>query len=367
MRTNSSGRAGQLFPRALRRGAVGGLPVLLATLLLAPVASASEPYPPRFILPALQQPQARPGFGPAINFYGSQDFYLAWTGSATNKVFYSAYGSNCKQVSLTSCWAPQATVNGPWGHALASGAPALTSYGGEMYAFWPGLSTKKVFYSAYNGSSWSAEATLSGSWGTATTDLPVALTVYNGDVYAAWAPLGGPGDISYSFFNGSSWSSSATVPSLPSKRLGFPALVVYQSDLYLFWVAQGGGTGYATYNGSVWSSPTSITGAWGSAAPVTGLGVAVCDGDLFAAWGNGVSTAEQSIRYSDFDGSSWTKPVVVAGTRTVLGTPVLGASGDTLYLSWGKYLISKTGATLGSAVLVTDAENVGSPPPPPPQ
>jgi hypothetical protein len=82
---------------------------------------------------------------------------------------------------------------------------------------------------------------------------------------------------------------------------------------------------------------------------------------------NGFSTAEQSIRYSDFDGSTWTKPVLVAGTRAVLGVPVLGVSGDTMYLAWGKYLITGSGTTLGSAVLVTDAENVGLPPPPPPQ
>ena len=294
MRSNSSQRAGQFFGRSLIRAAAVGLPLLVMTLLLAPVASASGPYPPRFILPALRQPQARPGFGPAIAFYGSQRFYLAWTGSATSKVFYSAYGSNCKHFSLTPCWAPQATVSGPWGHALASGSPALVDYGSDLYAFWPDLATKKVFYSAYNGSSWGAEATVSGSWGTATTDLPVALAVYNGDLYAAWGTLG---KISYSFFNGSSWSPSTTIPSLPSKRLGFAALVVYQSELYLFWVAQGGGTGYSIYNGSVWTSATSITGTWGSAVSVTGLAVAACDGDLFAAWVNGFSTAEQSIRY----------------------------------------------------------------------
>ena len=190
MRTNSSGRAGQFFGRSLMRAAAVGLPFLLLTLPLAPVASASGPYPPRFILPALRQPQARPGFGPAIAFYSSQRFYLAWTGSATSKVFYSAYGSNCKHFSLTPCWAPQATVSGPWGHALASESPALVDYGSDLYAFWPGLATRKVFYSAYNGSSWGAEATVSGSWGTATTDLPVALAVYNGKLYAAWAPRG---------------------------------------------------------------------------------------------------------------------------------------------------------------------------------
>jgi hypothetical protein len=202
---------------------------------------------------------------------------------------------------------------------------------------------------------------------TPTTGSPVALAVFNGDLYAAWAPSGTSGEISYSFFNGSSWSSSATVPALPSKRLEFPGLVAYQSDLYLFWVAQGGGTGYSTYNGSVWTSAATITGTWGSAVSVTGLAVAVCNGDLFAAWVNGFSTAEQSIRYSDFDGSAWTKPVLVPGTRAVLGTPALGASGDTMYLAWGKYLINKSGTTVGSAVLVTDAENVGLPPPAPPQ
>ncbi len=367
MRTNSSGRTAQFFGRSWVRAAAVGLPLLVVTLLLAPVAVASGPYPPQFILPALRQPQAKPGFGPAIAFYGSQRFYLAWTGSASSKVFYSAYGSNCKHFSLTPCWTSQATVSGPWGHALASESPALVDYGTDLYAFWPGLATKKVLYSAYNGSSWSAEATVSGSWGTATTDLPVALAVYNGELYAAWAPSGTLGEISYSFFNGSSWSSSATVPSLPSKRLGFPALVVYQSELYLFWVAQGGGTGYSTYNGTAWTSATSITGTWGSAVSVTGLAVAACDGDLFAAWVNGYSTAEQSVRYADFDGSTWTKPVLVPGTRAVLGAPVLGASGDTMYLAWGKYLINGSGTTLGTAVLVTDAENVGLPPPPPPR
>jgi hypothetical protein len=127
MRTNSSGRASRLFRRSAVRAAALALPLLVVTLLLAPVASASAPYPPRFILPALRQPQARPGFGPALAFYGSQRFYLAWTGSATNKVFLSAYGSNCKHFSLAPCWAPQATVSGPWGSAVASESPALVN------------------------------------------------------------------------------------------------------------------------------------------------------------------------------------------------------------------------------------------------
>ena len=208
---------------------------------------------------------------------------------------------------------------------------------------------------------------MSGSWGIATTDLPVALAVYNGDLYATWAPSGTLGEDELFVLNGSSGLPSATVPSLPSKRLELPALVVYQSELYLFWVAQGGGTGYSTYNGSAWTSATSVSGTWGSTVPVTGLGVAACDGDLFAAWVNGFSTAEQSIRSADFDGTTWSKPVLVPGTKAVLGAPVLGASGDAMYLAWGKYLINEAGTTLGTAVLVTDAENVGLPPPPPPK
>ena len=357
-----SHRADWLFGRATRTAIAGGLAILLATIVLAQAAGSSTPYPPLFLIPALRQPQATPGSGPAIGFYGSQRFYLAWTGAATNKVFYSALGNNCKHFSLVPCWMRQANVNGSWGKALASDSPALVDYSGAMYAFWPGLATKKVFYSAYNGTSWAPEATVNGSWGTAATEWPVALAVYNGDLYAAWVPWGASSTISYSYFNGSSWSSSAAVPSLPSKRLGSPALVVYDGDLYLFWVAQGAATGYSTYNGSVWSSPASVGGDWGKAVAITGLGLAVCDDDLFAAWVNGPSSAAQNIRYSDFDGSTWTKPVVVGGTKAVLGTPVLGASGETLYLAWAKYLFDKQGNEEGTRALVTYAENVGLPP-----
>ena len=122
------------------------------------------------------------------------------------------------------------------------------------------------------------------------------------------------------------------------RRLGSPALVVYQGNLYLFWVAAGGVIGYSTYNGSVWSSSTSVAGTWGRAQAITGLGVVVCDGDLFAAWANGFSSATTTIRYSDFDGSTWTKPVLVPGTKAVFGTPALVASGDTLYPALGKIL-----------------------------
>lgn len=360
MRTTPDNRS----DRMAQKSVAAGLVVLLAALVLVPAASASAPYPPIW-LPALRQPQATPGSGPAISFYGSQEFYLAWPGERTSMVYYSAYGHNCAHPSLTPCWTPQAHVSGRWGKALGDTAPALVDYDGDMYAFWPGLTTNKVFYSAYDGTGWSAEATLSGAWGTATTEETVAVAVYNGDLYAAWAPCCASSSVSYSYFNGSSWSASEAVPSLPSVRSVAPALVVYQGDLYLFWVAGGGVTGYSTYNGSAWSSPSSVAGAWGKAfATSDGMGLAVCDGDLFAAWVNGPSSATQDIRYSDFDGSTWTKPVVVPGTKAVLGVPVLGASGGTLYLAWAKYLFDKLGNLVGTRALVSYAENVGSAPPP---
>jgi len=347
-----------------RRRLGSGLAVLLAALALAPAAWASTPYPPSF-LPPLRQPQATPGDGVGIAVYGTQFFYVAWDGFRTNKVFYSAYGENCGHPKLTPCWTPQATVSGPWGQALTQNVPTLVDFNGDMYAFWAGSTTKKVFYSAYNGTTWSAQAALSGPWGTATTDATVALAVYNGDLYAAWAPCCASTSISYSYFNGSSWSSSETVPSLPSLRFVWPELVVYQSDLYLFWTGVPGGAGYSTYNGSTWSSPSPVAGSWGKAVFTTpGMGLAVCDGDLFAAWVNGASTAAQDIRYSDFDGTTWSKPVVVKGTRAALGAPVLATAHDYLYLAWGKYVFDKLGNLVRTRLLATYAENVGSPTPP---
>ncbi len=342
----------------------GGLAVLMATLVMAQAVWASTPYPPQFVVPALRQPQALTQFWPSIGFYGSQRFYLAWSGAQTNKIFYSAYGttygSNCSHFSLTACWTPQARVHGPWGTARAFGPPALVDYAGDMYALWAGAETQRLFYSAYNGTTWSAQEPVKGPWGRAVTPDPVAAVVYNGDLWVAWqASSTSSSPISYSYFNGSSWSAPASVPYLPAAENVVPAaLVVYQGDLYLFSAPNRGSEEYSIYNGSVWSSPVAVAG-------MSGAGAAVCDGDLFAGWvkDNGPGLG-QEIVYSDFDGSTWTEPVVVPGTKeAVYETVALGCSGDTLYLAWGNYLRSGT----SNGALVTFAENVGSPPPPPPK
>ena len=68
MRTNSSGRAGQFFGRPLIRAAAVGLSLLARDVVAGPGCVGIGAIPPEFILPALRQPQARPGFGPAIAF-----------------------------------------------------------------------------------------------------------------------------------------------------------------------------------------------------------------------------------------------------------------------------------------------------------
>jgi hypothetical protein len=91
-------------------------------------------------------PQAGTNARPALAFLGNSSFgtlYLAWKGTNSDGVFYSADFDLPHSSLAPSTWTPQETVPG----ALTSFGPALATAGYDVFAGWHGKSTSDIWYS----------------------------------------------------------------------------------------------------------------------------------------------------------------------------------------------------------------------------
>jgi len=111
----------------------------------------------------------------------------------------------------------------------SAGTPALAAYNGDLYVSWSG-STSAIEYASFNGTSWTSPATLvSNNYG-----YPPSLAVVGRTLYDAWIDgTNGYGDVTYAAFNGASWSADAAIPlSLTCNGM---AIAGYGGALYAAW------------------------------------------------------------------------------------------------------------------------------------
>jgi hypothetical protein len=204
--------------------------------------------------------------------------------------------------------------------------PSAAVYNGELYVFWQGQAPPdNIWYSAFNGTSWTSQTELK-------TVEPfnssiAGLAVYNSDLYLSW--LTDSFTIDYSDFNGSTWSSAATVPSAQSKNFESSdvPLAVYNDDLYVSWESTTNYLMYSHFNGSSWSAPQSL-GPRSDAGPA----LATMGTQLFAAWNN---YSKLKVMYSTFNGTKWVAAKSIPGaTYTVQTGPALTPYDGSIYVAW---------------------------------
>jgi len=165
----------------------------------------------------------------------------------------------------------------------------LASYGGSLYLAWVGQSSPyHIWYSAFNGTSWTSQATIPGGEAAGYFPTGPALADFGGNLFASWATPVGTNEYSldYSEFDGISWFGPTNLPFGSDDVHSGPTLAVQGGDLYWAWQPFGSSTPtgieYADTNGISWSGSSDIPASVGVNA--YGPALAAYGGSLFAAW-----------------------------------------------------------------------------------
>ena len=116
-----------------------------------------------------------------------------------------------------------------------SGGPGLASHGGHLYDFWD--QNGAVTYSKFNGTTWSTPSTIVSS--SALGAPPPA--VRSKTLYVAWE--NNTNILHYRTSKGSTWTSAVVIPSTAE---GGPALAGYSTKLYAAWDGPPTGSGSFT-------------------------------------------------------------------------------------------------------------------------
>ncbi|MGO8875659.1 MAG: protease pro-enzyme activation domain-containing protein [Acidimicrobiales bacterium] len=214
--------------------------------------------------------------------------FVAWTDATTGKVEVS---------SLSHGKWSKAAVAGA-GKALSDNGPAITSFGGELFAAWKGHGSDSVWFSIDTGSSWGAQMKVPG----ASTASRPAITFFPNLSAAVIAWTTTSDKLQFEVYSLFGFGGVATIRGGSSAG---PALAVVGQSLYLGFRGQTSHNFYYTsdspnklYGGS-WSLARRVTGALTTYSPALAAGGPT----LYAAWTgqNAGKSSDAMLWYSEFD------------------------------------------------------------------
>lgn len=213
---------------------------------------------------------------------------VAWTDAKTGKVEVSSYGHGK--------WSKVAVAGA--GNALSDAGPAITSFGGELFAAWKGHGSNSVWFSIDTGSSWGAQMKVPG----ASTGSRPAITFFPDLAAAVIAWTTTSNKLQYDVYSLFGFGGVATIRGGSSAG---PALAVVGKSLYLGFRGETSHNFYYTsdspnklYGGS-WSSAQRVTNALTTYSPALAAGGPT----LYAAWTgqNAGKSSDAMLWYSEFD------------------------------------------------------------------
>jgi hypothetical protein len=153
------------------------------------------------------------------------------------------------------------------------------------------------------------------------------LAAYNSDLYLVWVGKSSPAKIWYSAFDGATWTTQKSIPGLSGGCC--TAVTAYDGNLYVFFINSSLDIADASFNGTTWTSPTTlVTTAFSDPA------VAVVNGLLYDVWTDAPATGGYGDQmYSAFNGATWTPAAAIPSSLSCNG---VGASAynSSLYVAW---------------------------------
>lgn len=209
-----------------------------------------------------------------------------------------------------------------------SDAPALVTYAGQLYAFWTGQSSPyHIWYASFNGTSWSSQASIPSALTNYETG-PTAV-VYEGLLYVFWQGQSLPLPLWYATFNGSTWSSQTELSSFDAFNSSIAGATVYGGNLYLSWLNDSTfDVDYADWNGTAWSSAAAVPSAVGDNYESDDVPLAVFKGDLYVGW----ESSARDMMDASYNGSTWSSAQNLGAENA---GPAFTTFGGKLYLVFG--------------------------------
>ncbi|MBA3045380.1 MAG: hypothetical protein KKH41_02450 [Candidatus Thermoplasmatota archaeon] len=171
--------------------------------------------------------------------------------------------------------------------------------------------------------------------------------VYDGKLYVFWAsntaeaPFGTDFDITYTTYDGNSWSQNVVLTPSDTGNDHTPQPYVFNGELYLFWSSSNsaitGGTDadivVSTFNGWSWSAPMSLTSGFGSTGDYNPFPVVSGLLYVFFEWYSPQSN-HYEIGYTRYlDG--WEEPQALTESSTGHNlNPTAASTGLSLIVAW---------------------------------
>ncbi len=189
----------------------------------------------------------------------------------------------------------------------------FSSYNAALNAFivtWQDMSSMLPFFTAYNGSSWTMPAAIPGSM-PIFTDIVSSYNPALGVTIATW--VDSLGDPFFSIYNGTSWTLPIAIPgSIPTNSdLVFSSYNSALNATLVTWpdLASTGLPFFALYNGTSWSTPTSIPG---SRATAMGVNVYSSYNDALGASVVTWTDISNVPYFSIYNGTNWSTPQAIS-------------------------------------------------------
>lgn len=255
-------------------------------------------------------------------------------------IFYKIYNS-----SSDHQWSAetQLTYDSNWDYL----PNAMQAANGDIWVVWasdrtsPGSFEYDIFYKVHNESGWSSDTRLTFDAGD--DEYPSIAQRNDGTIWVLWfSDRTGNGDIFYrtTANNGASWTPETRLSVSHGSDDDWDPAAMRSADnrLWLFWVRSPSESShiiyYSIFDGSSWSSPASLTQAsglesWHPAAAQTN------DGKIWVVWDRGSDTVPADIYYKVYDGSTWSSDIqFTTHTDDDSGPSIAQDSQGTILTAW---------------------------------
>ena len=235
-------------------------------------------------------------------------------------------------------WSPQKNISG----VGSSAGPQMAVFGGKVYAAWKGVKQDEfTYYASFDGKGWSGQAQLlvqsndGPSLAFFNNHLYMAWPgcIYGDDGgskgHPAKVPETGNFYLSYGSFDGNK-SIEQDASNVPNLVIGERvSIATFRGELYAAFRGRtdDDANHWVRWNGSVWSSPASLAGGASSVGPT----LAVFRDRLYAIW-PGIK-GDAGIYWVSFDGGQWSAQAKISGVGTSWAVG-LGALPDRLVAAW---------------------------------
>ncbi|MGW1373539.1 hypothetical protein ACWD6P_04570 [Streptomyces sp. NPDC002446] len=248
---------------------------------------------------------------------GTYELSLQWTGPGDTRLLTTT------AIAIAGTW----SASTPVPSVTALGTPALAAYDGKLHCMvrthnirFDSTARPNLKWAGFDGTTWSDFTEIPG----ALSPSNPAMAVYDGKLYSTHRSP--DGELRWNRLNGTTWSAFSTVPS--GVTLNAPALAAYKGKLYCMirnpsgFSSNDGTISLATFDGTTWSSFTTLDGASTPSAPA----LAVFDSKLYAVY----RSADSSVNWTTFDGTTWT-PARKFPSGSTAAAPTLAAHDGTLH------------------------------------